>query len=72
MQKVTVCGIQEVLKRRKEYLSHLPKENIKKEKKTHSNVKKSIQNINSLALQIRKKYYKQMISLGRTLNLVQI
>ena len=30
MQKVTICGIQEVLKRMKEYLSDLPKEDIEK------------------------------------------
>jgi hypothetical protein len=40
MQKVTICGKQEVLNRWKEYLSDLPKEDIKKE--THSNVNKSI------------------------------
>ena len=71
MQKVTICGKQEVLKRRKEYLSDLPKEDIKK-KKTHSNIKKSLQNSNSSALQVRKKYCRQMISLGRIQNLVQI
>jgi len=44
MQKVTICGKQEVLNRWKEYLSDLSKEDI--EKKTHSNVTKSTQNIN--------------------------
>jgi hypothetical protein len=69
MQKVTICGKQEVLNRGKENLSILPKKDIKKK---NSNVKKSIQNINSLALQVRKKYCKQMISLERIQDLVQI
>jgi len=34
MQKVTVCGIQEVLNRWKEYLSNLRKEDIKKNTNT--------------------------------------
>jgi len=79
MQKVTICGKQDVLHRWKEYLSDLPNKDIKKKTHTHthihtpththththSNAKKSTQNTNSLALQVRKKYYKQMISLQR-------
>jgi len=59
----------EVVTRWKEYL---PKEDIKTHTHTHSNVKQSTKNINSLALQVRKKYYKQLISLGRIQNLVWI
>jgi len=36
MQKETICGIQEVLNGWKEYLSDLPKEDIKKKKHTHT------------------------------------